>query len=375
MFIPREIKKRIGDWVDSKEAIIIYGARQIGKTTFLKSSILKSFDALLLNCENPSVFEILESKNLSRIKLLFGKHKIICLDEAQSITDIGSIAKLIFDELPAYKLILTGSSSFDLSNKVIEPLTGRNITFEMYPISIKELADASSWLEVENRLNEHLVYGLYPEIINIDPEKRTQKLHSLSSDYMFKDILKHENLRHSDLLRKILKALAFQIGSEVSANELSNEFGTSRATIDRYLDLLEKSFIIFSLPALSRNIRNELKKSKKYYFYDNGMRNAIINNFNPIENRSDVGALWENFCVSERIKHLSFQKEKSELYFWRTYDQAEIDLIEEKNNCFQIWEFKWNSRKKVKFPISFLNNYTVERKDVINPSTLYKLIE
>ncbi len=373
MHIDRKIEDRIKQWMNRKEIIIVYGARQIGKTTFLKDLVKKSDQAILLNCEQPVISEILESRNANRIKALFADNKIICLDEAQSILNIGRILKLIYDEMPEYKLIVTGSSSFEIANLITEPLTGRNIKFKMYPLTINEISNHSSWISLLQDLDQILIYGSYPEIYLSEPEIKKQKLLELSSDYIFKDILKFENLRYSDLLRKLLKALALQIGSEVSTHELSNEFGVSRDTIERYLDLLEKSFIIFSIPSFSKNLRNELKKSRKYYFIDNGLRNALINNFSNIENRTDKGQLWENFCVAEILKTNAYSNKHANLYFWRTYDQAEIDLIEEYDGAYDIWEFKWNSKKKVRFPKSFEETYEIRSKNVLAPEKLYVL--
>lgn len=371
----RDIKIKFDKWLPKKEAIIIYGARQIGKTTFLKNFVKEHKDqANYLNCEDPAVEEILTTKNLNRIRALFGNNKYICLDEAQSITDIGPILKLIYDELD-YKLIATGSSSFELANSIIEPLTGRHITMSMYPLTIKELAKNKDWLYIENNLHEHLIFGMYPEIVQLEESYKKEKLRQIASDYMFKDILKHEDIRHSDLLRKILKSLAFRIGSEISSNNLANEYGVSRLTVERYLDLLEKCFIIFPLSSLCRNLDNELRKSKKYYFFDNGLRNALINNFTEIQNRTDNGQLWENFCISEIIKSKMIIGNMDNNYFWRTYNQAEIDLVMETNGKFDIWEFKWNPRRKPKIPQSFIDHYEIRSTTILTPKNLYELLE
>lgn len=327
----------------------------------------------IFNCDNPFVYEILQTKNIETIKNLFSGRKLIAFDEAQTVPDIGLILKLLYDNYSnKIKFIATGSSSFDLANKTGEPLTGRNISFNLFPLSLAEIKEKLGLLNTMERLEEFLVFGTYPGIIDKSNNEKIKRLIQLSSDYLFKDILKFERLKNPDLLRQLLKALALQTGSQVSVQELSQLLKVSAITVERYLDLLQKSFIIYRLPSFSGNLRNELKKSKKYYFFDNGIRNAIINNFNPVSLRTDTGALWENFCVSEILKKVEYDQRFSNLYFWRTYDGAEIDLIEERNGELNTWEFKWKPKRKASLPKSFSDKYNVKRFTVLTPENIFK---
>lgn len=368
---PRDLNLVLEQWLDKKEILILYGARQVGKTTLLKEMLKNRQNAIMLNCELPIVSDILESKDLARIRAIFEEKKIIVLDEAQKISEIGNVLKLIYDELPKYKIIATGSSSFDLANKIIEPLTGRNIKFKLYPLSVNEIKQKNTWLWVMENLNSLLVFGSYPGIIDLNISDKKIKLPELASDYLFKDILIHENIKNPALIRKLLKALALQIGSQVSTNELSNMLGVTRQTIEKYIYLLEKCFVIFSLPSFSSNLRNEMKKSRKFYFYDNGIRNAIINDFSLLQNRTDIGALWENYCISERIK---INKPNTNVYFWRTYDGAEIDMIEEHNGKLTAFEFKWKKKRKTKIPESFSEKYGLNDLIIVAPTNLQDLL-
>lgn len=276
---------------------------------------------------------------------MFQDKIIVALDEAQKVNDIGSVLKLIYDEMPEYKIIASGSSSFDLANQIGEPLTGRNIKFRLYPLSIQEISMTHRWPWLIRNLNEILVFGTYPELVDLSVADKTTKLFELSGDYLYKDILIYNGIKNPSILRKLLKSLALQVGSQVSLNELSKMLQISRPVVERYLDLLEKSFVIFSLNSLSANLRNEIKKSRKYYFYDNGILNALTGNFAVLTNRSDVDALWENFCISERIKYNHYNSRFVNLYFWRTYDGAEIDLVEERNGNYAAFEFKWKLKR------------------------------
>ncbi len=371
---PRKVIENIEKWLDKPEVIIIYGARQVGKTTMLKMLLKNVNNSLLLNCEIPNVATLLESNDISAITALFSGKKIIALDEAQVIPNIGKLLKLIFDEMPEYKILATGSSSFNLADQLGEPLTGRNIKFRVYPLSIEEIKEKKSWPWVLNHLNILLVFGSYPGLIDLDVEEKIQKLAELSSDYLFKDIFAYEKVKNPVIVRKLLKALALQVGSQVSTNELSNLIGVSRQNIDMYLDILEKSFIIFSLESFSTNLRNEIKKSKKYFFYDNGILNAMIGNFNLIQNRSDSGVLWGNFCISERVKYNNNNNYITNLYFWRTYDGAEIDLVEEENGELKIFEFKYGVKRKYRIPKSFSEKYGIEYLTLIKPDNIHLLL-
>ncbi len=372
----RALKNTIKNWVNDQLIIILYGARQTGKTTLLEQLFSNNKEALLLNCEIKTIADILESKDMGQIRALFGTYKIIVLDEAQKIKDIGLILKLIYDDNTFdVKLIATGSSSFELARNITEPLTGRNVKFKLFPLTIKEMRDKHDWLWVLQELNQLLIFGSYPGIVDLDHEKKKKKLFELTSDYLYQDILSFQDVRNPELLRKLLKALALQVGSQVSLHELSNLLQVSSATVGRYIDLLEKNFVIFSLPSYSTNIRNEIKKSKKYFFYDNGIRNAIIGDFTPLTNRRDIGQLWENFCINEIIKNSEYSTELANFYFWRTYDGAEIDLIKQKDAKLFIYEFKWNPNKKYNFPKSFLENYAVTETHIIHRDNLHQLLD
>lgn len=371
----RVYTEQIESWLYKKKVLILYGARQVGKTTLLKVLQEKHDEMLILSSENPTVKTALESKNLSRIKLLFGNAKIVAIDEAQKIENIGEVLKYLHDLNLGVQLIATGSSSFDLSNKITEPLTGRNIKFTIYPYSLNELIQHHSGLWVVENLERLLIFGQYPEIVDAPMPDVPPLLKNLASDYLFQDILQLENLRNSNILFKLLTALALQLGGEVSYNDVAQTVGVSVPTVEKYIDLLEKNFIIYSLHSFSRNLRNELKKSKKVYFYDLGIRNAVLANFAPLTSRNDVGGLWENFCINERKKFHVKNQSVVNLYFWRTYDQAEIDLVEESNGKLTIFEFKYNAKKgRARFPISFLENYDIHNKRVITSGNFEELI-
>jgi uncharacterized protein len=370
----RIITNNIQEWLGSREIIILNGARQVGKTTLIKSLLEGRDDAIIINCELPNVASILESYDLEAVKALFSGKHIIALDEAQTVGNIGKLLKLIYDEMPKYKLIVTGSSSFELLNQLGEPLTGRNVKYTLFPLSIEEIRDKTDWVQVINQLNSFLIFGTYPGLIDLDISKKQKKLLELASDYLFKDILTFEQLKSPTLIRQLLKALALQVSSEVSVNELSNLLGVSRPAIETYLDILEKNYIIFRLESFSGNLRNEIKKSRKYYFYDNGIMNAVTGNLNIIQNRSDAGALWENFCISERKKFNEYHQRLANMYFWRTFDKAEIDLVEEQSGVLTPFEFKWNERKTSRLPASFAKAYEVNEFMVISPTKLHLLI-
>jgi uncharacterized protein len=366
----REIAEVISEWLSSREILIIYGTRQVGKSTILKMMLGQRDDSLILNCERPSVHEIIQSRDLTRIMALFGGKTVIALDEAQVIDNIGQVLKLIYDEEPDIKMFVTGSSSFELSNKITEPLTGRNIKFRLYPLSIQEIMQQKSWLWIVEHLRELLIYGSYPGILDLPIEKKKVKLEELTGDYLFKDILVHEGIKQSGILLKLVRILAFQIGNLTTINELSIELGISIPTVQKFIDLLEKTFVVFSLSSYSSNLRNEIKKRKKYYFYDLGIRNAVIDNFSSSENRMDTGILWENFCMIERLKYNQINNRHAIPYFWRTYDGAEIDLIEITDEQISAFEFKWNPRKKPGMPLSFAGNHPNATFQVIHPENL-----
>jgi len=350
------------------KAILLFGARQTGKTTIILN-LLKKYqdDVLFLNGDEPDVRELLSGITSSKWKNILGTKKIVFIDEAQRIDDIGIAIKLITDQLSHIQVIATGSSSFELANRSNEPLTGRKFVHHLFPLSYGELCETHGLLEETRCLEHRLLYGYYPDVITSRGDER-RILNLLAESFLFKDLLMLDGIKKPSVLMKILKALAFQVGNEVSLPEVAQLVGSNKNTVEKYIDLLEKTFVIFSLPALNRNVRNEIKKGRKIYFYDNGIRNAIIGNFQSINSRTDTGALWENFCISERIKLLSNGSVNSDKYFWRTTQQQEIDYIEETEGALRAFEFKWNTNKKTHFPLTFKKAYPQHVLSVVNES-------
>lgn len=357
MIIKRELEERIRTCLFKGKAIILYGPRQSGKTTLVEKLIAEYRDnVLFLNGDEPDIRELMTGINSTRLKAFIGNKRLVVIDEAQRIQGIGLTMKLITDQLKGVQLIATGSSAFELASKTSEPLTGRKYEFHLYPLAFGEMAGSFGLLEERRMLKQRLVFGSYPEIVTKSGEGK-DLLRLLAESYLYKDLLRLEDIKKPALLEKIIRALALQIGSEVSFNEIAQLLGADNKTIEKYIDLLQKSYVIFQLPAFSRNARNEIKKGRKIYFFDNGIRNAVINNYNPIESRTDIGELWENYLISERLKVLSNNGEYPQRYFWRTTAQAEVDYLEEQNNKFCAWEFKWNANKKLHIPKSFSNAY------------------
>jgi predicted AAA+ superfamily ATPase len=359
--ITRILTKNIKQSLFKGKTIILYGARQVGKTTLVKE-LLKEFgnSGRYLNCEILSVEQNLSDPEPEKLKSFFGNYKILVLDEAQNIPNIGRVLKVITDSIKDIQIIATGSSSFELANKTAEPMTGRTVTYTLFPISTIELKNKKDWLEVDAGIENLLRFGSYPEINGLDDESAEKRLSEIASSYLFKDLLNFEGIKKSNLLKNLVISLALQVGNEVTYNELATKLGVNHITIQKYVDILEQSFVIFRLNSFSRNIRNELSKAVKIYFYDVGIRNAIINNFNPLSLRNDVGALWENFCISERIKANSYNLRNVNSYFWRTYDQKEIDYIEESSGKIVGYELKYSEKQKLKIPKGFTENYDAE---------------
>ena len=371
--IKRIIASKIKNYINTNKVIIMLGPRQVGKTSLLKEVFKnKDKDTVWINGDSIDERSLLEQESETRYKSLFNKTKLLIIDEAQRIKNIGLNLKIIHDQLNL-KIIATGSSSFDLANKINEPLTGRKLEYNLYPLSFEELANHHGLFEEIKNLPNRLIYGAYPEVVTNQGNQK-EILQNLTSSYLYKDILEWSNIKKSDKLLKLLQAIAFQIGNQVSYNELANTVGLNKETVENYIDLLEKSFVIFRLHSFSRNLRNELKKSKKIYFYDNGVRNALISNFNPIELRNDVGALWENYIVSERIKYTSYHQIYSNKYFWRTKTQQKIDYIEEREGKLFAYKFKWNTHKKVKIPKSFIAVYPHAETKIITPKNYHEFI-
>ncbi len=363
----RIISKQIENNFLKGKVIIIVGPRQIGKTT-LSLEMLKKYDEkdiVKFNCDNPSDRETLNNKDLEFLIKIIGKAKIIFIDEGQKVKTIGQTLKLLVDYFGKSKQILvTGSSSFNLIDKTSEALTGRKFVYRLYPLSFEEIFQKGNILEFKKELELFMIFGNYPEIVNKQSnEERIEKLKNLASSYLYQDILEFQNIKDSDVLRKLLKALALQIGSEVSYTELANLVGVDKKTIERYVDLLEKNFIIFRLPPYFRNKRKEISKLRKIYFYDLGIRNAIINNFNFLDSRNDEGQLWENLAIIERMKYQAYHKIYANNYFWRAYSKAEIDFIEERNGKLYGFEFKWGA-KKSRIPQEWQKNKNSEYETI-----------
>lgn len=355
--IKRSIQPIIERWLFRGKVIVLYGARQVGKTTLAKA-ILKKYEQEdgYYNCEIQSIRSIITQEEPMLIKKFIGDKRIIVLDEAQNVPNIGRILKLLIDTYPELQIIATGSSSFDLANKTSEPLTGRALQFILYPFSYQELNELYNPFERKAQLNNFLRYGMYPEIIQAPEIDAQILLDDLSSKYLYQDILAFENLKRADIIFKLLQLLALQIGSEVSLNELAVTLQINRKTVEKYIDLLEKAFVIFRLRAFSRNLRKEITKGHKIYFYDIGVRNSIIQQYQPIDLRQDKGALWENFLIVERLKILQNASIRLNNFFWRTHDRQEIDYLEEYNGQLTGYEIKWLIKKE-NYPQIFTETY------------------
>ena len=365
--ISRRLYGRIEEQLFKGKAIILVGPRQVGKTTLLQQLVSNTSRSVLsLNCDEPEVQSMLTATNVAKLKTIIGNHELVVIDEAQKVDNIGLTLKLIVDNFDGVQVVATGSSAFELRNRLNEPLTGRKFEYQMFPISCGEIIDTYGLLDERRTLENRLIYGCYPDII-MHPEASRRYLTELTQSYLYKDILSLNDVRKPELLDKLLQALAYQVGSEVSTNELAKTLQIDNKTIDKYIDLLEKCYVIFRLGGLSRNLRTELKRAKKIYFYDNGVRNAIIQQFAPVKMRNDMGALWENFFISERMKHNHYRDYYCNRYFWRTSLQQEIDLIEERDGQMTAFEMKWNPAKKVLFSKSFLEAYDVKETIVITP--------
>ena len=373
--IKRFLEQKICDHIGLGKAILLFGARQVGKTTLLEHLNCVPYEkTLFLNGDESDVRELLVDPTSTRLKHIFYGYRYVIIDEAQGIPDIGLTIKVIVDRLPDLQVIASGSSAFELANRTSEPLTGRKFEFMLFPLSFSEMVEEKDFYYENSMLPVRLIYGYYPEIVT-HPGEEQKLLRLISGSYLYKDLLRLENIQRSELLEKILKALALQIGSEVSYNELARLCGTNPRTVEKYVDVLEKAYIIFKLPALSRNVRNEIKKGRKIYFWDNGIRNAIISHFSEvIALRNDVGELWENFLMSERMKLHRYYQTKVNCYFWRTTQQQEIDLVEEYAEGFRVWEFKWNKQARARFSKTFLGNYPVISSQMISPANLEEFL-
>jgi predicted AAA+ superfamily ATPase len=376
MYVPQAQLKNLEKLVVPGKVVIVYGARQTGKTTLIRH-FSNSVDepVLFVDGEDTVVKEALESLSIEKLKAFVGNHRLLVVDEAQNIRQIGKNLKLLIDHVAGLKIVATGSSSFELARDVGEPLTGRSYVLHLYPLAQLELSQIENLHETQARLEMRLIYGSYPEVATMqDDSLRKRHLISLTGSYLFKDILALENIRDSDKLKKLLQLLAFQVGKDVSHNELATQMGISKNTVARYLDLLEKVFVIFRRSGFSRNLRKELSKSNRYYFFDNGIRNALINNFNPWAIRDDTGLLWENYVVAERLKRHEYRGEFVSSWFWRTYDRKEIDLVEESGGTLRACEIKWNAEKKIRPPSGWTRNYPDATFEIVHPENYLPFI-
>lgn len=371
--IKRQIQSNIEACFFKGKAVIIYGARQVGKTTLIKSIQKNDYqNSLFINCDEPDYRAILTDISSTELKEIIGSKNVVFIDEAQRVKNIGLTLKLFVDNFPEKQVIATGSSSLDLSDEIVEPLTGRKYEFQLFPFALSELEEKYSFLEIQRILENRIIMGMYPEIVKKSDEAEIL-LKSLASSYLYKDVLQYQDIRKPELLEKLLTALALQIGSEVSYNELANLLGVSKQTVANYIQLLEKSFVIFHLSPFSRNLRNELTKLRKIYFYDTGIRNAVINNFNPMEMRQDIGQLWENFMISERLKQNAIIGRQANTYFWRTHQQQEIDYLEDARGKLKGFEFKWKTGK-YRIPKIFLKTYPGSEVQLISKNNFHEFI-
>ena len=366
--IERDLRAVLDSKIGKGKVLLLIGPRQVGKTTFLKNiltAVSSEKKVQFWNCDESDVRQFLSEANSAKLKSFVGNSDFIVIDEAQRVKDIGLTIKLLHDSFPNVQLAVTGSSSLDLSNSINEPLTGRKFEYNLFPFSTNELVNHTSMLEEMRLLKNRLVYGFYPDVVN-NPGEEKEILTNIVNSYLYKDVFEFQDIRKSSVIEKLVQALALQVGSEVSFNELGNLLGIDTVTVQRYVDLLEKAYVIFHIRSFSRNVRNELKKSIKIYFYDNGVRNSVISNFSPVDLRSDIGALWENFLISERIKNNAYHNKHAKYYFWRTTQKQEIDFIEEVEQNLFAYEFKYNPKKaNSKCPLTFSNNYPNVPFDVI----------
>ena len=371
MFI-RTLEDIIKGDLGGGKAIILIGAKQVGKTTLIKK-VLKDKRYLFLDGDDPAIRKMLTYPNTEEIRTILKDYKIIFIDEAQRINGIGLTTKIITDRFKDVQLIVSGSSSFDLGNRLNEPLTGRKWEYELFPISWEEYEDKVGYIDAERQLSNRLIYGFYQEVLN-NAGKERKILKNLVGSYLYRDILAFSDIRKPEILDNLLLALALQVGNEVNYNELAQLIGVNKITVQKYINILEKAYIIFRLKSFSRNLRNEIKRNKKIYFYDNGIRNMIIGNFSSIELRTDIGALWENFLIAERVKQNKYKDTFVRVYFWRTKQQQEIDFVEEKNGEIYGYEFKWNMKRNTKIPKTFIDTYNAKTR-IIDRSNFREFVK
>lgn len=366
--IKRNIEPKIIKDFERNKIITLLGPKQVGKTTLLEQIVKKKREGkiLTLNCNNEDDRLLLHGRSATELKNLIGNNDLIMIDEAQRVENIGLTLKMMGDLKTKSNIIVTGSSSLALGDKINEPATGRLIEYNLFPFTVSELVNETSWRDEHRMLYQRLVFGMYPEVV-MYPEDAKRTLMTLSNSYLLKDLLSYEGIRKPSLLQNLVRAVALQVGNEVSYNELAQLVGVDKATVEKYVDLLEKCFVVFKLPSYSRNLRNEIKKGKKIYFYDNGIRNAVLSNFAMPEYRTDMGALWENFLISERVKRNVYEGNYAQMYFWRTQSQQEINYVEESDGQLKAFEFKWNPKAKATIPKAFTEAYPGSTFEVITP--------
>ncbi|MDC0584276.1 AAA family ATPase [Bacteroidales bacterium] len=374
-YLVRELSKTVIKKLQPNKVVIIFGARRVGKTVLVKE-ILSSINEpyISLNGEDINVHDKLSNRSIENYRQILGSYRLLYIDEAQKIPDIGAKIKLMIDEIEGLKVIISGSSSFDIRKDAGEPLTGRKYSFNLYALSEKEYDQTENSISKLEKVKERLVFGNYPELLHLpDRADKIDYLNEMISSYLLKDILIYENIKNSQKIFNLLRLIAFQVGSEVSLQELGKQLGISKNTVEKYLDLLSKVYILHKVEGFSRNLRKEITKNSRWYFFDNGIRNAIIANFNSIESRNDIGQLWENYMISERIKHQEYSRISSNNYFWRTYEQQEINWVEERDGTLFGYEFKWKE-SKVKIPSQWKTAYPDSQFEVINSTNFEKWI-
>jgi len=369
----RKLEEKIRPLLHRGKALIIVGARQVGKSTMLQNMDKVLEDALWLNADENSIRDYLSGIDISGIRSLVGNYKMVIIDEIQRVKNAGLMLKMMVDNFKDVQFIATGSSALEISETVFEPLTGRFFLFHLYPFSLAEIYKAKSSFEIEQALPFHLVYGNYPEVYT-QRDLSEMIVKNLAQQYLYKDVLVWKDIRRPELLDKLLKLLAFQIGSQVSINELARSLGVKSETVRSYIDLLEKSFVVFQLKSFGTNQRKEVSKMSKVYFWDNGIRNAVIGNFDPLSQRTDQGALFENFLISERFKMLSWSDIDAKGFFWRNYNKSEVDYIEQKRDLIKAFEIKWNTNKQYRVSKAFTNLYPNADTQVVTPSNLIDFV-
>jgi len=376
VMITRILQQKICNSLKPNKVVLIFGARRVGKTCLMQK-VIEQFkgNPLVLNGEDYDTLKLLENRSIGNYRNLLNGFDLLAIDEAQHIPEIGQKLKLIADEIEGIKIIVSGSSSFDLFNKSGEPLVGRSTFFNLYPLSQIEISQTENLLQTKQNLEQRLIFGSYPEVVFLNNnEERKEYLKNIVDAYLLRDILMIDGIKNSSKMKELLQLVALQVGSEVSYEELGRQLGMSKNTVEKYLDLLSKVFVVYRLKGFSRNLRKEVSRAGKWYFYDNGVRNALISAFNPLAIRQDIGALWENYIISEKIKQNTNENLFNEFYFWRTYDEQEIDLLEVNGENIAAYEIKWGN-KTPKAPNIFTTNYPTASYQIINRNNYLNVLK